>query len=76
MEPQQQGICRFYQWQLNDATVIIYDILGQEISNEKVVNNVVYQKEIDNIEAAYMIVMVRNDQEITTKKVLITNSGR
>jgi hypothetical protein len=60
--------------QLNDATVIIYDILGQEISNEKVVNNVVYQKEIDNIEAAYMIVMVKNDNEITTKKVFITNS--
>jgi hypothetical protein len=53
--------------------VIIYDILGQEISNDKVVNNVVYQKEINNIEAAYMIVMVKNDNEIITKKVFITN---
>jgi hypothetical protein len=63
----------FTATQLSDATVIIYDILGQEISNDKVVNNVVYQKEINNIEAAYMIVMVKNDNEITTKKVFITN---
>jgi hypothetical protein len=63
----------FTATQLSDATVIIYDILGQEISNDKVVNNVVYQKEINNIEAAYMIVMVKNDNEIITKKVFITN---
>ena len=63
----------FTEQQLEDASVIIYDILGQEISNEKVVNNVIYRKEIDNIEAAYMIVMVRNNNEVTTKKVLITN---
>jgi hypothetical protein len=59
--------------QLSDASIIIYDILGQEISNDKVVNNVVYQKEIDNIEAAYMIVVVRNANEITTRKVFINN---
>jgi hypothetical protein len=35
--------------------------------------NVVYQKEIDNIEAAYMIVEVRNANEITTRKVFINN---
>ena len=57
-----------------DATVIIYDILGQQISSEKVTNSFVYQREIDNIEAAYMIVMIREGEKITTKKVFISNS--
>ena len=64
----------FTDAQLKDASVTIYDILGQEISNDKVVNNVVYEKQINSIEAAYMIVMVRNNNEITTKKVFIINS--
>jgi len=57
-----------------EATVTIYNILGQEICSDHYTNNNIYQKEIDNIEAAYMIVMVRNDDKITTKKVLITNN--
>jgi len=64
----------FTDAQLKDASVTIYDILGQEISNDKVVNNVVYEKQINSIEAAYMIVMVRNNNEITTKKVFIINT--
>ena len=57
-----------------DATVIIYNILGQEISNEKVSNNVLYQKEVDNVDAAYFVVMVKNEDQISTKKVFITNN--
>ena len=64
----------FTSVRVSDATVIIYDILGQEISSEHYTNNNIYQKEIDNIEAAYMIVMVRNDDKITTRKVFITNN--
>ncbi len=56
-----------------DATVIIYDILGQQISSEKVTNSLLYQKELDQIEAAYFVVMVKNDDKITTKKVFIMN---
>jgi len=56
-----------------DATIIIYNILGQEISNEKVTNNAVYQKEIGNISAAYMVVQVRQNDETITKKVFISN---
>ena len=36
------------------------------------VNNV-YQKEIDNIDAAYLIIRVKNEDEIITKKLFITN---
>jgi hypothetical protein len=57
-----------------NATVSIYNILGQEISNEHYTNHNVYQKELDNIEAAYMIVMVKDAGTITTKKVFIANS--
>jgi len=64
----------FTALQAVDATVIIYDILGQQISNEKVTNNLVYQREINNIEAAYMIVMVKEGEKITTKKVFISNN--
>lgn len=56
------------------ATVIIYDILGQQLSNEKITNNIVYQHVINNIEAAYMIVMVKEGDKITTKKVFIANT--
>ena len=65
----------FKSMQLVNTTVTIYDILGQQISNEKVAgNDVLYQKEINNVDAAYFIVMVRNDDKITTRKVFITNS--
>jgi len=61
--------------QIVDATVIIYDILGREMSNENVKpGNLVIQQEFVNIDAEYLIVMVRNDNKITTKKVFITNT--
>jgi PKD repeat protein len=63
----------FTQIQNVDATVILYNILGQEISNEKVTSNRVYQREVDNIDAAYLIVMVREGDKITTKKVFLDN---
>ena len=64
----------FSNLQAVDATVIIYNILGQQVSSDKVVNSTVYQREINNIEAAYLIVMVKDGEKITTKKVLVTNT--
>ena len=63
----------FTSLQKVDATVTIYDILGQQISSEKVTNSLLYQKELDQIEAAYFVVMVKNDDKITTQKVFIIN---
>jgi PKD repeat protein len=56
-----------------DAVICIYDVLGRQISNEKFTNNLLYVKEINNIEAAYMIVSVKNDDKIITRKVFINN---
>jgi PKD repeat protein len=54
-----------------DAVIKIYNVLGQELSNEKYTLNSIYQKQIDNIEAAYVIVSVKNDDNITTRKLFI-----
>jgi autotransporter-associated beta strand protein len=59
-----------------DALIKVYNILGQTISEEKFTSNALYQKEIDNVEAAYVIVFVNNNGQITTKKLLITNIGK
>ena len=56
-----------------DATITIYNILGQEISNDYYTFNNVYQREIDNMDAAYLIIRVKNEEEIITKKVFITS---
>jgi autotransporter-associated beta strand protein len=57
-----------------NSSITVYDILGQEISRETVNSKQVYVKEMNNIDAAYFIVMVRNDDKIITRKVFITNS--
>ena len=59
----------------NDAFIAIYDILGQPVSTEKVGSNMLYQKQIDNTSAAYMMVSVKNDNKITTKKVLVAGGN-
>ena len=59
-----------------NAVIKIYDVLGQEISEDKYTLNGLYQKEIDNIEAAYVIVAVNNNDKITTKKLFINNIAK
>ncbi len=56
-----------------EATIEIYNVLGQQLVNEKFGRSTVYTKSIGNLEAAYVIVKVKNDNEIITKKLLITN---
>jgi PKD repeat protein len=57
-----------------NAVIKIYDILGREISNDKYVSSTVYEKEIDNMEAACVIVSVINDEKIVTRKLSIFNT--
>jgi hypothetical protein len=57
-----------------NATVKIYDILGRELSNDKFTSATLYQKEINNMEAAYVIVSVINEGSVETKKLFITNT--
>jgi chitodextrinase len=56
-----------------DAQVIIYNVLGQTISSERVTNNLLYHFQINDVEAAYFIVMVKQGDSITTRKVFISN---
>lgn len=59
-----------------DAQVDIYNVLGQLLSSEKYGKSSLYSKEIDNLEAAYLIVRVKNDDLITTKKVFLANVNK
>jgi len=59
-----------------DAQVDIYNVLGQVLSSEKFGKSSIYSKEIDNLEAAYMIIRVKNNTEVTTKKVFIANVNK
>ncbi len=56
-----------------EAVIRIYNILGQQIVNEKHTTNNLYRKELDNIDAAYVIVSVKNNDQITTRKLFISN---
>ncbi|MBL0309870.1 MAG: PKD domain-containing protein [Bacteroidetes bacterium] len=56
-----------------EAEIELYNIIGQLISSEKFGRSTIYSKEIPNLEAAYMIVKVKNDGVTTTKRVFIGN---
>ncbi|HLP20879.1 MAG TPA: PKD domain-containing protein [Chitinophagales bacterium] len=56
-----------------DATIEIYNILGQQLVNERFTRSTIYGKDMHDIEAAYMLVKVKNDGVVTSKKVFITN---
>ncbi len=57
-----------------DATIEIYNVLGQQLVNEKYGRSSIFTKAIGNIEAAYVIVKVKQGEATTTKKVLIGNT--
>ncbi|MDB5281870.1 MAG: hypothetical protein JWO06_945, partial [Bacteroidota bacterium] len=63
----------FRSLQKVDAVISIYNVLGQQLTDEKFNTNALYQKEIKNIEAAYLIVSVKNDDKVITRKVFINN---
>jgi len=56
-----------------EAEIEMYDVLGQLLSSDKFGSSTVYTKQIGNTEAAYIIVKVKNDECVTTKKVFISN---
>jgi hypothetical protein len=56
-----------------EATIEIYNVIGQNLSTEKFGKSTIYAKEIKNLDAAYVIVKVLNNGEITTKRVFIAN---
>jgi hypothetical protein len=56
-----------------DAEIDIYNILGQKLSSEKFGRSTIYQKELINLEAAYVVVRVNNNGQITMKKLFVAN---
>lgn len=55
-----------------NATIAIFNLLGQELSNEKTAAKV-YTHDVNNLEAGYVIVKVLKGETVTTQKVFITN---
>jgi hypothetical protein len=54
-----------------DATIDIYNLLGQKLTSEKTAGNV-YAKNISDISAAYVIVRVNNNGVESRKKVFLS----
>ncbi len=54
-----------------NAVIDIYNILGQQLSSARFDRKSVYSNQIDNLRAAYVIVRVKNEDEIITKKLFL-----
>lgn len=64
----------FSQYKSVQATIRIYNVIGQELSNETHNAPTTYVKAVPGAEIAYVIVSVKmSDGSIVSKKVLITN---
>jgi hypothetical protein len=63
----------FSQYKTVDATIRIYDIIGQELSNESYHSPDTYVKVLNDVDAAYIIVSVKmSDGQIISKKLFIS----
>ncbi|MFN8288226.1 MAG: PKD domain-containing protein [Chitinophagales bacterium] len=63
----------FNKQKVSEATIDIYNVLGQKVSSEKWGASSIYSRELNNLEAGYLIVSVKTNEGITTKKVLISS---
>ncbi|MFN8286280.1 MAG: DUF2341 domain-containing protein [Chitinophagales bacterium] len=63
----------FSKFKTVEATVNIYNVLGQQLSSEQVTNSSVYSHPLNNTEVGYVLVNVKTESGILTKKLLITN---
>jgi hypothetical protein len=55
-----------------NATIQIYDILGQQLSSEEHMTTDMYSKYVNTTEAAYVIVMVRMDNgQVQSRKLFL-----
>jgi hypothetical protein len=56
-----------------NATIEVYNILGQQLVNDKFGKSSIYVKEIADMEAAYIMIRVQNDEKTVVKKLFISN---
>ncbi len=64
----------FSKQKVSDATIDIYNVLGQKVSSEKWGKSSIYSRELNNLDAGYVIVNVKTELGVSTKKVFITNT--
>jgi PKD repeat protein len=64
----------FASLQKVDAVINIFDILGQQLGEDRVTSNILYQKEVENMDAGYVVVRVKMGEQLLTKKLLIINN--
>ncbi|MFN8299201.1 MAG: PKD domain-containing protein, partial [Chitinophagales bacterium] len=57
-----------------EATIDIYNILGQVVSSEKFGKTSIYSRQLNNLDAGYVVVSVKSAEGTTTKKVFISNN--
>ena len=56
------------------AEINIYDILGQELGSYKMTGTGLFTTPVNAIAEGYVILMVKEDNRVTTKKLFITNN--
>ncbi len=64
----------FSQLKKVEATVNIYNMLGQQLSSEKFGKASIYSHQLDITEAGYVLVSVKTEDGVITKKLFIVNS--
>jgi PBP1b-binding outer membrane lipoprotein LpoB len=55
-----------------EATIEVYNIIGQKLSSDKFNTSGIYTKALNITEAAYVIMNIRNGDEVMTKKLFVT----
>jgi hypothetical protein len=55
-----------------EATIEIYNIIGQKLSSDKFNTSGIYTKALNITEAAYVIMNIRSGDEVITKKLFVT----
>ena len=56
------------------AEISIYDILGQQLGSYKITATGLFTTPVNAIAEGYVIVMIKEDNKLTTKKLFITNN--
>ncbi|MFN8298885.1 MAG: PKD domain-containing protein [Chitinophagales bacterium] len=55
-----------------EATIDIYNILGQKLSSEKFGKSSIYSRTLSNLDAGYVLMSVKNNGEVITRKLFIS----
>ncbi|MFN8288541.1 MAG: PKD domain-containing protein [Chitinophagales bacterium] len=57
-----------------EATINIYNVVGQLVSSEKFGKSTIYSRKLNNLDAGYVIVNVKDNDGTVSKQVFISNS--